>query len=294
MPAAGGLSFVLGLTAGLLLAASVARWQLKSLTVENYRGRQVKVAGGIVIVLALIVIQLIALGVGAVVPARPPGTPFTGFVFDWAAVLGSLNRTHMGLLVLVLGFFCLGLLDDVAGDRYNKGFAGHVKALLKGKITTGSLKAFGGAALAFAVATWWEGSLPAGLLGGAVIALSANLVNLLDLRPGRALKVFLPAWLVLALIWVSSVYLLVSTAVAGAAVAWMPADLREKGMLGDSGANMLGAILGAGVVLSIGVAGRVVILAALVALTLASERWSFTAAIEKFAPLRWLDGLGRL
>lgn len=291
MPAAGGLSFVLGLAAGMLLAASVARWRLKPLTVENYRGRQVKIAGGMVIVLGFIVVQLIALGVGARVPARAPGS--AGLVGDWAAVLGSLNRTHVGLLVLVLGFFCLGLLDDLAGDRDNKGFAGHVKALLKGKITTGSLKAFGGAALAFAVATWWEGSLPSGLLGGAVIALSANLVNLLDLRPGRALKVFLPAWLVLALIGVSSVYLLVSAAVAGAAVAWMPADLREKGMLGDSGANMLGAMLGAGVVLSFGVAGRVVVLAALVALTLASERWSFTAAIEKFAPLRWLDGLGR-
>jgi len=292
MPAAGGLSFVLGLAAGLFLAASVARWRLKSLTVENYGGRQVKVAGGIVIVLGFIVVQLIALGVGARVPAKAPGS--AGLVGNWAAVLGSLNRTHVGLLVLVLGFFCLGLLDDVAGDRDNKGFAGHVKALLKGKITTGSLKAFGGAALAFAVATWWEGSLPAGLLGGAVIALSANLVNLLDLRPGRALKVFLPAWLVLALIGVSSVYLLVSAAVAGAAAAWLPSDLREKGMLGDSGANMLGAILGAGVVVSFGVAGRVVVLAALVALTLASERWSFTAAIEKFAPLRWLDGLGRL
>lgn len=292
MPAAGGLSFVLGLAAGLFLAASVARWRLKSLTVENYRGREVKVAGGIVIVLAFIAVQLIALGVGALVPAGAPGSD--GLVGDWAAVLGSLNRTHVGLLVLVLGFFCLGLLDDLAGDRENKGFVGHVKALLKGRITTGSLKAFGGAALAFAVATWWEGSLPAGLLGGAVIALSANLVNLLDLRPGRALKVFLPAWLVLALIWDSSVYLLVSAAIAGAAVAWLPSDLREKGMLGDSGANMLGAILGSGVVLSIGVAGRVVVLAALMALTLASERWSFTAAIEKFAPLRWLDGLGRL
>ena len=84
MPAAGGLSFVLGLAAGLLLAASVARWRLKSLTVENYRGRQVKVAGGIVIVLGLIVVQLIALGAGALVPARAPGS--AGLVGDWAAV----------------------------------------------------------------------------------------------------------------------------------------------------------------------------------------------------------------
>jgi hypothetical protein len=86
----------------------------------------------------------------------------------------------------------------------------------------------------------------------------------------------------------------VSAALAGATLAWLFVDLKEKGMLGDSGANMLGAVLGAGVVLSFGLAGRVLVLVALVALTLASERWSFTAAIENFAPLRWMDRLGRL
>jgi hypothetical protein len=81
---------------------------------------------------------------------------------------------------------------------------------------------------------------------------------------------------------------------AGATAVWLFADLTERGMLGDSGANMLGAVLGAGAVLTLGLPGRVALLAVLAGLTLASERWSFSSAIDRFAPLRWLDRLGRI
>jgi UDP-N-acetylmuramyl pentapeptide phosphotransferase/UDP-N-acetylglucosamine-1-phosphate transferase len=207
----------------------------------------------------------------------------------------SGSQVHLGTLLLALGFFALGFLDDFAGDGRSKGFKGHLRALLAGEVTTGAIKAFGGLGLAFAVSLWWEGwFVPTALLDALVIALAANFINLLDLRPGRAAKGFLLLWVLTAIAGRNSDYLPVSAAVAAAVVAWLPADLKEKGTLGDAGANMIGAVLGAGFVAVSGVPGRLALLVLLVIVTLASERISFTKVIERSAPLRWLDGLGRL
>ena len=70
-------------------------------------------------------------------------------------------------------------------------------------------------------------------------------------------------------------------AVTGAVVAWLVVDLREKGMLGDSGANMLGAVLGIYMVFLLDLPGRITVIVVLALLTLASERWSFSKAIDR-------------
>src|SRR5437870_1683210 len=137
------------------------------------------------------------------------------------------------------------------------------------------------------------------VVGGIVIlagllALSANFVNLLDLRPGRASKGFLPAWVVLAYFAWGSAYVVLSLPVAAAALLWLAPDLGERGMLGDAGANLLGAVLGAGAVLTLGIPGRLGVLGVLVVLTVAAERWSFSRAIDATPPLRWLDRIGRV
>jgi hypothetical protein len=64
-------------------------------------------------------------------------------------------------------------------------------------------------------------------------------------------------------------------------------------MLGDSGANALGALLGVALAARTGLVGRAGLLAVLAALTGASERVSFTSVIERTAGLRELDALGR-
>lgn len=64
-------------------------------------------------------------------------------------------------------------------------------------------------------------------------------------------------------------------------------------MLGDSGANALGALLGVALAARTGPVGRAGILAALVALTAASEKVSFTKVIQNTRGLRELDALGR-
>lgn len=265
---------------GIAVRTGVLRNKVPRLRIDNYRGRRVSVVGGVVIALTLVATQTITWLAGRVQP---------GLFGD----LGS--RTHIGTLVLALGFFGLGFLDDFAGDGRSKGFGGHLRALREGQLTTGAIKMFGGAALALAVALWWErGSLPVAVLDAMVIALAANFVNLLDLRPGRAGKGFLILWLLVIFPNRNSEYLPISAALAAALAAWLPADLKERGTLGDAGANMLGAVLGAGFVAASDLPATMAVLALLVVVTLASERVSFTEVIERTGPLRWLDGLGRV
>jgi hypothetical protein len=128
------------------------------------------------------------------------------------------------------------------------------------------------------------------VVGGAVIAGSANLANLLDLRPGRALKATLIAGALLAGDPRSSA---AAGAAAGAAVGLLAPDLAGESMLGDTGANSAGALLGTALVQRSGRRGRWTALAALTALTLASEKVSFTRVIESTPGLRELDALGR-
>ena len=213
-----------------------------------------------------------------------------------AAMEALTGTVPLAVLILAMGFFVLGLVDDLAADRQSKGLAGHLKALLRGTVTTGTIKAVGGLALALGVAWWIERSALEALLDALLIALAANLVNLLDLRPGRAVKSFLILWLPVAATLLGRNHSVapVFAAAGSAAGVWLPADLAERGMLGDSGANMLGAILGAAVAWAFGTPLKLAVLAVLVLTTLSSERWSFTTAIHRLAPLRWLDELGRL
>jgi len=124
-----------------------------------------------------------------------------------------------------------------------------------------------------------------GVLDTALIAATANLTNLLDLRPGRAAKV---------IILLGSGLSGVGAAPAvGAAVGSLPTDLAGRSMLGDCGANALGAAVGTAAVQALPWQPRLLACAAAVALNLASEQVSFTAVIERTPLLRRLDQLGR-
>lgn len=238
---------------------------------------------------------LFAETIGLVVASSWPGIIQVLDIPPWIAREALTGRNTLALLILAGGFFLLGLVDDIAGDPQSKGLAGHLKALAAGVITTGTIKAAGGLVLALAAAWWIEASVLEAVLDALLIALAANLINLLDLRPGRAVKGFLILWLPVAVTLLVRNHPLapVVAAAGGTAGAWLPADLGERGMLGDSGANMLGSILGAGVAWAFGMPLNLVLLALLVLATLSSERWSFTKVIEEVPALRWLDELGR-
>lgn len=183
----------------------------------------------------------------------------------------------------------VGLYDDLYGDTSSKGFRGHLSALRNGEITSGVVKigVIGVSGLAGAAAVS-DNAFDA-VVGGAAIAGHANLLNLLDLRPGRAGKaVLLHAPAVLG-----GPAGAVGAAALGATAAALPDDLGERTMLGDAGANALGGLLGLAMVAREGRTARLLHLAAVTALTLASEKVSFTKVIERTPVLRELDRLGR-
>jgi UDP-N-acetylmuramyl pentapeptide phosphotransferase/UDP-N-acetylglucosamine-1-phosphate transferase len=213
---------------------------------------------------------------------------------------GALRPAVAGA-VAVVGGAAFGLVDDLSEDtsRSRKGLRGHLGALAHGELTTGGLKVLGigatslvAAAVALPTPTGRTGRLPWLLdvaASGALIAGGANLLNLLDLRPGRALK----AGALLALPLTVSAGAPAAAACLGATAAAAGPDLAERDMLGDGGANALGALVATAAVLGTPRPARLALLAAVVGLTVASEKVSFTAVIERTPGLRSIDAWGR-
>src|SRR2546426_181650 len=188
----------------------------------------------------------------------------------------------MVFLAIALAFLSLAVAAALCGSLLTHPPSGLVRTNFRG-----SEVAVVGAAIGLIVGALWEGRLGPALLDAGILALSANFVNLLDLRPGRASKGFLPAWVVLAYFAWGSAYVVLSLPVAAAALLWLAPDLGERGMLGDAGANLLGAVLGAGAGLSLGVPGPPGVLGGLVVLTLEAEGWSLSRPIDATRPLSW-------
>jgi hypothetical protein len=211
-----------------------------------------------------------------------------------------LNRDFLPfaapLAAVAVGFGSVGLLDDLYGHLGRaRGLRGHLRALRRGQFTTGAVKALGGLATALLAASLLpsDRSRPDLLiLDALVIALTANLLNLLDLRPGRALKGFL-ALALLALVLRPSLLALLGPALA-ATLVLAPSDLSGRAMLGDVGANTLGGV--AGLMLAMALTptplGRLIAVLLLLAIHVYCERASLTDLIARHRVLRSLDQLG--
>lgn len=234
----------------------------------NYRGRRVDVLGG----------------------------PALSAVVVGAALLdGGLPARLRSAVAIGAGAAAVaGALDDAVGSSAARGFRGHLGALRAGKVTTGVLKiavigAGGAAAGSLAV----RGTPARRAAAGAVVALSANLSNLLDLRPGRALKAAAIVGVPLAASSKSIAARRIAAHALGAAAGLLGPDLSERTMLGDTGANCLGALLGVSAVTDASRRRVAIALASLAALTLASEVVSFSSVIEKNKVLRAIERAGR-
>ena len=277
-------SFGIGAVAARAALAWIRRDpQAAALQRTNFHGRTVTLAGGP------------ALAVGATL----------GAALGASGPAATAAAVTAGTTAGAVGFY-----DDLVGNRPEqkaaKGFAGHLGALREGRVTSGLVKIAGVGAAGLAAAALLSTdsrvrahrgraqSGPVGrttdvLLGAGVIAGTANLLNLLDLRPGRALKA--GALIGAPLTVGRGGGLAAGTLGAGAAL--LPADLGEEIMLGDAGANALGALLGVALAARSGPVGRAVALSVLVVLTAASEKVSFTKVIQDTPWLRELDALGR-
>lgn len=258
------LTVATALGAGAALFTTALFKESHRLRRRNFRGRDVTLAQGI------------GTAVGATIHTASVG-----------------DRCGAGFVAVSGG---LGLLDDLDRDpSAHRGFRGHLHALRQGTITTGLLKLAGIGIAATATAWSHAGRATLGArlfdtgVNTVVLAGSANLINLLDLRPGRGLKATTALAIVPALIAINphAVGAIVQSVVAA------PGDLTERSMLGDAGANSLGALVGLAVVETAGRSGRILVASSLLGLTLASEKVSFSAVIERTPVLRLIDQAGR-
>jgi UDP-GlcNAc:undecaprenyl-phosphate/decaprenyl-phosphate GlcNAc-1-phosphate transferase len=275
--------------AGLVLSAAVAgafagpwlRDMLRAgLARPNYRGRSVAFPAGVV----LIACSLIALAPLAVLDDR--------------AGLDLLDPDLRRWAVYVLGVALLGLMDDALGgaegDAMPRGWRAHAKAVMAGRFSTGAVKAVGALALA-AYATSGLGRHGLGYVADlALLLLTTNLFNLFDLRPGRAEKAFaalllgtcIGAWTVAPL---ELLGLFIGPVVVGAAF-----TLRERAMLGDTGSNLIGALAGVALLVTLGGSARLIALALVAGLNVYGEFRSISRTIEGVPLLRSLDSFGRV
>jgi UDP-GlcNAc:undecaprenyl-phosphate GlcNAc-1-phosphate transferase len=276
---------LIGLGLSAVLAAAVfgpwLRDMIRSgLARANYRDRTVAFPSGAV----LVACSLIALAPLAILDDR--------------ADLDLLDPELRRWMVYVLGVALLGLLDDALGRGAAagtpRGWRGHAEAALSGRFSTGAIKGAGALALAaYAVSGRGREGLDY-VADLALLLLATNLFNLLDLRPGRVEKAFglllaalcLGAWTAQPL---ELLGVFIGPVLVGAAF-----TLREEAMLGDTGSNLVGALAGISLLVTLDDDGRLIALAIVAALTVYGEFRSISETIERVPPLRWLDSLGRL
>jgi UDP-N-acetylmuramyl pentapeptide phosphotransferase/UDP-N-acetylglucosamine-1-phosphate transferase len=267
------LSFVtLPFLLGMITEAGVLK--------PNYQGEEIPVIGGLIFVTLLPFITAVGLFLG----------------------MKSFNTINSFLFLFVIfGMGFLGLVDDQFGNHSVKGFKGHFTKLFKEKkLTTGGFKAVFGSivALAFSIGSakfihnnWWFVTLSLDFL---LIVLSANSINLFDLRPGRAGKIYIFGFIIV-LIFSKDFenYIGLFLPILAIMFAYLPLDLRAKVMMGDLGSNVLGASLGIMMSWMFTDISKIVAIVILILIQLAAEKYSFSEIINNYHILRSIDELGR-
>ncbi len=240
----------------------------------NYRGRALPCPFGVLIVAAALL---------AAIPVE---------LLHQLAGSATVYPELGPVALYVIGVAFLGLVDDAAPPQA-RGWRGHGRAVLRGELSSGALKALGALALALVVLAGRRYDAGRYLLAVALLVLTTNAFNLLDLRPGRCVKVFVALGAALTIAagsarTLATLGLFVTPVLVAGAY-----DLREGAMLGDTGANLVGALAGLWLVLALGTTAQIVALAAVLALTVYAELRSLSALIERTPLLRQLDSWGR-
>ena len=238
---------------------------------ENYRGDMIPVGLGLVFIPTLVINSIILI-YSNIVPEK--------IIMIYMLLFASIAMSFVGII------------DDSLGNRGVTGLLGHFKALFKGTLTTGAFKALLGGFVGLTIAVTISKSIPNIIVATLVVALSTNMMNLFDLRPGRAIKVYT---LLAIIIFIASAKFQreVMMLILPAVLAYFYFDLRALTMMGDAGSNVLGVSLGVFIVSSFGLAVQVVCLILLVLIHILTEKFSLTKIIENNKFLNYLDRLGR-
>lgn len=266
--------FIISLLVTIIIISPVRNLLLSSnITGKNYKDQTIPVSMGITFI---------------------PVVVINAVVFNYF-FRNDLNAQQL-LSVFLAGIMtiaALGLVDDLIGNRETLGFKGHIKSLLKGKLTTGGLKAIVGGLISLLIGSFFSYNVIEILVNAFIIALFTNLINLLDLRPGRAIKGFLLISILFISIGLSSEIRTILISFIAYAIAYLPQDIKAKSMMGDVGSNALGIILGIVAVVSFSITVKYIILGLLVLIHIITEKYSLTEIIRKNFILNFFDELGR-
>ena len=271
-----GTYFMIPLFKSMLVNGNVIR--------PNYKNEMIPVGMGIVF-LPMIIINSIILG-------------FVTLNNIWFVSSSNYNLNIVWLLCLALYIFSImamffaGALDDLIGNRNVSGLKGHFKSLFKGELTTGGFKALFGGFVGLVVSVCISSSIVDIIVNTLIIALSTNLMNLFDLRPGRAIKAYLVIMIpiYITLTGYKKVFPLL---ILPNVLAYFNTDLKARGMMGDTGSNVLGISIGVLMALGYGIKVRLAWLVFLILMHLITEKFSLTKIIEKNRVLKFIDNLGR-
>ncbi|WP_353095870.1 phospho-N-acetylmuramoyl-pentapeptide-transferase [Tissierella praeacuta] len=265
------ISFILSFVLAYIALPKFIDMLLKANVVcENFKSDLIPTSMGIV----FIFIQVITLGILEI-------------------LFGSDDNYNLLYLLGLVFIGLLGLFDDLTGEKKIKGLKGHIKAFFKGILTTGFIKASLGFFISLVVSSYISNSLRDFVINSFLIGLFTNLINLFDLRPGRATKIFM----IIALTFIitdyygNNNYILFSF--FGVLIPYIFLDLKAKVMMGDVGSNVLGFTLGLYAATSYDFTVRSIILVLLIIVHIMAERVSFSKIIDSNKFLRFLDNIGR-
>lgn len=256
-----------------VISIPMVKYMLEScgLIRKNYRGEMIPVGMGIAFIPALMVNS---------------------------AILTYFNIEHDRLLLIFVLLFAVmamafaGIMDDAIGNRDVTGLKGHFLSMFKGRLTTGGFKAVLGGFIGIVVSAAVADNILGVVVGTLVVALATNFMNLFDLRPGRAIKVYLIIS-ILVLIFAGDfnrqLYMLLLPGV----VSYFIFDLKALSMMGDAGSNVLGVFIGVMIVISFSIQVQLVCLVGLIAIHVLTEKYSLTKLIEQNSVLNFIDKLGR-
>lgn len=267
----GILSFILSiLTTRIALPRIVDMFKESNITCENYKFEIIPSSMGVI----FIFVQTITLGI-------------LGYFFPQLREANSIYL--MGFIFMGL----LGLLDDLIGNKEIKGLKGHIKALFNGILTTGALKAILGFYISIVTSTYIAESFGEILINSLIIGLFTNLINIFDLRPGRAIKIFYIISLSFILSNMNSGFNYILFSLFGILIPYLFLDFRARAMMGDVGSNVLGFSLGIYSAISYDLVAKIIIGIILLLLHIVSEKVSFSKLIANNKILNYLDNLGR-
>lgn len=267
-----GIIFLLGLIGTYLMIPLFKNLLVESNCIRpNYKGEMIPVSMGIVF-LPMIIIN---------------GIIVAFFTVDFVSI-ACLFLFIFGMMAM----FFAGIIDDTIGNRDVSGLKGHFKSLFKGKLTTGGFKALFGGFVGLIISVSISKNITDIIVNTLIIALSTNLMNLFDLRPGRAIKVYLVIMITIFITLTGYIKIL-PLLILPNVLAYFNFDLKAKAMMGDAGSNVLGISIGILMAFGYTLNVRVGWLVFLVLIHLLTEKFSLTKIIEKNKVLNFIDRLGR-